>query len=99
MGIRAYCFEFVNSTFESAFTNPENAGWGSWNPDGLFFLGPTQDSVVPMFGSKPHFLDRDPLLLEKVNGLSPSRDLHESFLDFEPLTRANVHACTGSTSN
>ena len=39
MGIRACCFEFVNSTFESAFTNPENAGWGSWNPDGLFFSG------------------------------------------------------------
>ena len=90
MGIEAFRFKFVNSTFESAFTNPENARWGSWNPDGLFFLGPTQNPVVPVFGSKPHFLDGDPILLEKVNGLNPNRELHESFLDVEPTTGANI---------
>ena len=90
MGVNAFRFMFVNSTFESAFTNPENARWGSFNPDGLFFLGPTQDPVVPVFGSKPHFLDGDPVLLEKVNGLSPDRQLHESFVDIEPTTGANV---------
>lgn len=90
MGVRAFRFMFVNSTFDSAFTNPENVRWGSFNPDGLFFLGPTQDPVVPVYGSKPHFLDGDPALLEKVNGLSPNRALHESFLDVEPTTGANV---------
>ena len=90
MGVDAFRFMFVNSTFESAFTNPENARWGSFNPDGLFFLGPTQVPVVPVFGSKPHFLDGDPALLEKVNGLNPNRSLHESFLDVEPTTGANV---------
>ena len=90
MGVEAFRFTFVNSTFQSAFTNPENARWGSFNPDGLFFLGPTQDPVVPVFGSKPHFLDGDPILLEKVNGLRPNRELHESFLDVEPTTGANI---------
>ena len=90
MGIEAFRFTIVNSTFQSAFTNPEHARWGSWNPDGLFYLGPTQDPVVPVFGSKPHFLDGDPALLEKVDGLRPNRDLHESYLDVQPSIGANV---------
>ena len=90
MGIEAFRFTIVNSTFQSAFTNPENARWGSWNPDGLFYLGPTQDPVVPVFGSKPHFLDGDPVLLEKVNGLNPDRERHESYLDVQPSIGANL---------
>ena len=90
MGIEAFRFTFVNSTFQSAFTNPENARWGSFNPDGLFYLGPTQDPVVPVFGSKPHFLDGDPILLEKVDGLSPNREFHESYLDIQPSIGTNV---------
>ena len=90
MGIRVFRYEFDNTTFESAFTNPENIRWGSWNPDGLFFLGPTQVPVVPVFGSKPHFLDGDPILREKVNGLNTNRSLHESALHVDPLTGANV---------
>ena len=90
MGIEAFRYSFVNSTFEGAFTNPENARWGSWNPDGLFYLGPTQTPAVPVFVSKPHFLDGDPSLLEKVDGLSPNREVHDSFLDVQPTIGANV---------
>ena len=90
MGIEAFRFTLVNSTFQSAFTNPKNARWGSWNPDGLFYLGPTQDPVVPVFGSKPHFLDGDPALMEKVDGLKPNKELHESYLDVQPTIGANV---------
>lgn len=90
MGIQAFRYQLASSTFESAFTNPENARWGSWCPDGLFNLGPTQDPVVPVFGSKPHFLDGDPELRDKVAGLEPDRSLHDSFIDVEPLTGANV---------
>lgn len=90
MGIEAFRFTLVDSTFQSAFTNPENARWGSWNPDGLFYLGSTQDPAVPVFCSKPHFLDGDPMLLEKVDGLRPNRELLESYLDVQPSIGANV---------
>ena len=89
-GIRAFRYEVDNSTFESAFTNPENIRWGSWNPDGLFYLGPTQDPEVPVYASKPHFLDGDPILREKVEGLNPDRNLHETALHVDPITGANV---------
>ena len=90
MGIEAFRFTLVDSTFQSAFTNPENERWGSWNPDGLFYLGSTQDPAVPVFCSKPHFLDGDSMLLEKVDGLRPNQELHESYLDVQPSIGANV---------
>ena len=90
LGLHAYRYEMPNEMFKSAFTNPENARWGSWNPDGLFYLGVTQYPIVPVFGSKPHFLDGDPILREKVKGMHPDRVLHETTVDVEPVTGANI---------
>ena len=39
-----------------------------------------------MFASKPHFLDADPSYRDNVTGMKPNRDLHDSYLDVEPIT-------------
>lgn len=38
---------------------------------------------APIIGSSPHFLDADPTLLDKVNGLKPNASQHEVFIHFE----------------
>jgi lysosome membrane protein 2 len=80
-----------NNTFKGAFKEPRNARWGSWCPDGMFNIGPAQLMDIPMFASKPHFLDGDPLLLTSVEGLKPIRSKHDSVV--------NVNATTGAAVN
>ena len=91
LGLKAFRYGIDNRTFKSAFTEPENARWRSWCPDGLFYLGPTQPKEIPVFGSKPHFLDGDPLLLDSVTGLGPNRSKHDTVIDVEPTTGANLN--------
>ena len=91
LGLTAFRYGIDNSTFKSAFNEPKNAQYFSWCPDGMFYLGPTQAVEVPVFGSKPHFLDGDPLLLESVRGLNPNRAEHDTVIDVEPTTGANVN--------
>ena len=45
-GLDSLRYELPASVFESAFTNPENARWGSWCPDGLFYIGVAQVSEL-----------------------------------------------------
>ena len=87
----AYRFEVVNSTWKSAFNNPFNANYGSWCPDGLIYLGPTQYPEIPVYGSKPHYLDGNPALRDCCVGMTePNRTIHDITLDIEPTTGANV---------
>ena len=94
LDLEAYRYELPNSTFESAFNNSENARWGSWCPDGMIYLGPTQNPEVPVFGSKPHFLDGSPSLREAVTGLNPdpsrNRSAYDTVLDVQPVIGANL---------
>lgn len=94
LGMTAYRYHLPPSVYESAFTNPDNAQWFSWCPDGLFYVGVTRWPVAPIFGSKPHFLDGDPELREKVEGLRPDHSLHETVVDIEPVTGANLQTST-----
>lgn len=90
LGLTAYRYGINNSTFLSAFNEPKNAEYFSWCPDGMFYLGVTQVKETPVYGSKPHFLDGDPLLLKSVKGLHPVREKHDTIIDVEPMTGANL---------
>lgn len=90
LGVRTLRYQFPISSYKSAFTEPDNAKYSSWCPDGLFYLGPIRTPVLPIYGSKPHFLDGDSSLLDGVDGLEPSSTMHESHIDVEPNVGANV---------
>ena len=90
LGLETLRYEFHPSVFTGAFDEPENAKWGSWCPKGLFYLGPIKEPELPLYGSKPHFLDGDSSLLEGVEGLSPVREDHDSHIDVQPTIGANV---------
>lgn len=44
--------------------------------------------AIPALLSFPHFLHADPKYLELVEGLSPDKDKHETFVQLEPLSGA-----------
>ena len=90
MGLTAYHYMPPISVIDSAFTNPENARWGSWCPNGLFYLGVIQYPTVPVFGSNPHFLLGDPILREKVEGIPQASVSDATFVDVEHITGANI---------
>jgi hypothetical protein len=72
--------------------NPGEA-WMYYNfaPSGMENL--TQAAGLPSFASKPHFLDGAPILQTAIEGISPHREIHDTYLDIEPNTGmlANVH--------
>lgn len=45
---------------------------------------------APIIGSKPHFLDADPSLLEKINGLNPNIPDHAVYIHYE-IVRKNIY--------
>ena len=88
--LKALRYQFSSDTYKGAFTVPANAMWGSWCPDGLYYIGPIKDPELPLYSSKPHFLDGDKSLLEGVEGLEPSSDKHESYIDIQPHLGVNL---------
>ena len=71
----------------NATENPSEAWqYNQFGPSGLQNL--TTVATLPLFLSKPHFLDADSSLLEAVVGLSPNREIHDTTLDIEPNTGA-----------
>jgi hypothetical protein len=76
-----------NKDFWNETLNPEEA-WQYYNfgPSGMQNL--TQVATLPLFLSKPHFLDGDSSLLAGVKGLHPVRSIHDTYLDIEPNTGA-----------
>lgn len=65
-------------------TRPTQWQWNQFTYNGLTNM---TFEGAPVFGSMPHFLYGDPLLLEAVEGVTPGvPDHHETQLDVEPHT-------------
>lgn len=90
LGLEAWRYMLNSNTFRSPLNYPPNARWGSWEYDGLMYLGVIQYPNVPVYGSKPHFMDGDPILREKVIGMHPDPALHSTQIDVEIYTGANI---------
>ncbi|KAJ7387093.1 CD36 [Desmophyllum pertusum] len=53
-------------------------------------MWPPSPVAIPLFVSAPHFYLGDSSLLEAVEGLSPNREEHGTFLNLEPHTGISV---------
>jgi hypothetical protein len=77
-------YELQMKDLQNASMNPEGAWYYNFAPSGMENL--TAVGGLPLFVSKPHFLDGDSSLAGSVIGMSPKREAHDTFLDIEPNT-------------
>ncbi|KAJ0183011.1 hypothetical protein K1T71_000987 [Dendrolimus kikuchii] len=85
-GILAGLYTPPNSTFECADKNPDNKCYCRGEkcpPRGLQNISPCQYNA-PVYLSFPHFYDGDPNLLDKVEGLAPKKEKHETYFMIQP---------------
>ncbi|GMI51946.1 hypothetical protein TeGR_g11838 [Tetraparma gracilis] len=69
---------------ENAFANVSQADFFQWGYKGMENMSVA--AGLPLFATKPHFLDGDPDLVNGVAGMNPSEDAHDTYVDFEPIT-------------
>ncbi|XP_043221777.1 lysosome membrane protein 2-like isoform X1 [Amphibalanus amphitrite] len=94
-GVRALRFTPPENVFDSVDTNPENmcycVGGPPCAPKGLFNISVCQYGS-PTFISFPHFYLADPSIVNKVDGLMPSKDKHQFFVDIVPRVGVSMKA-------
>jgi len=90
-GIKLYRFVINNDQSKNYSENPANADYYQNGPSGVNNITRCSGGV-PLFISKPHFLDADPIYSESVLGLSANREKHDTYLDIEPRTGAVLGA-------
>lgn len=88
-GVTAYRYVLPEDELISANQDP---GFYPNGPNGVLNLTAVFTQNAPVFASKPHFLDADPGYVNNVTGLYPNRELHDSYLDVEPITGAVIRA-------
>ena len=94
-GIDALQFSVPAEAFLNATLNPDNKGFCTTKcyPSGILDVGvcqPPSPVAIPLFVSAPHFYLGDKSLLEPVDGLSPNKEEHGTFLNVEPHTGISV---------
>lgn len=83
-GIKLRRYGINPDDMKSSAEDPSQADFFQF---GLFGMeNMTTAAGFPLFATKPHFLDGDSKLKTGVSGLNPTRDIHDTFVDFEPIT-------------
>ena len=85
-GVSCYQYGIPYEEMANATMNPQNAGFYSFGPSGLLNFSIYAPFNLPIFVSKPHFLDTDPIVSRNISGLMPNRSKHDSYVNVEPLT-------------
>ncbi|XP_056287956.1 lysosome membrane protein 2-like isoform X2 [Pseudoliparis swirei] len=94
-GIPAYRFTPPRSVFASKEENPANEGFCISPKEclgtGLLKVSPCRKGA-PVVASFPHFYLGDNKYVAAIDGLSPKREHHQTFLDLNPTTGVIVRA-------
>lgn len=88
-GIPAYRFITPEMLFASPLVNPDNMCYCT-EPEfcelsGILDVSPCRDGLK-LAVTAPHFFQGHKFVKERVSGLSPSREQHETYVDIEPTT-------------
>lgn len=86
-GVLGYRYTISPSVFDNGTLYPESECYcnGECVPYGVFNISGCYFGL-PIFISKPHFMDADPWFAEKVVGMKPNRSLHDTTIVLEPRT-------------
>ncbi|XP_009995981.1 PREDICTED: scavenger receptor class B member 1 [Chaetura pelagica] len=84
-GVPTYRFVAPKTLFANGTDYPPNEGFCPCLQSGIQNVSSCRMNA-PMFISHPHFYNADPVLVDAVEGLHPSKDQHGLFLDVHPMT-------------
>lgn len=89
-GVTVYRFKLPAEVFYLPSKFPQNQGFCVDNicppGSGVLNISSAVPMNAPVFISLPHFLHADDIFKDGVEGMSPDSDLHDNFLDVEPVT-------------
>ncbi|KAK1174400.1 lysosome membrane protein 2-like [Acipenser oxyrinchus oxyrinchus] len=101
-GIPAYRFSPPPEVLASPEINPANAGFcvpaGTCMGTGVLKVSVCRKGA-PVVVSFPHFYQADQKYVDAIEGLSPNKDDHETYLDINPLTGFPMRACKRAQIN
>lgn len=95
-GLRALKFVPPAAVFANSSVNPDNGCFCVPNEDYCLGAGVLNISKcqfgAPVVSSSPHLFQADPIYRDRLRGLHPSKALHQTFLEIEPLTGMVLNA-------
>ncbi|XP_056274597.1 lysosome membrane protein 2a isoform X2 [Pseudoliparis swirei] len=101
-GIPAYRFAPPKDVLMNPKDNPNNAGFcvpaGDCLGTGVLKVSVCREGA-PIVVSFPHFYQADPKYINAVDGLSPNKEDHETYLDLQPTTGVPIRACKRAQLN